>query len=302
MQIANKAFTRTRLAPTPSGYLHIGNILSFAITAAIAKRTNARILLRIDDADRERTNLAYVQDIFDTLNFLEIPWHEGPKNVQEYSKEYSQLFRMDLYRQALEELRATGELFACSCSRTQVLAINADGAYPGTCIDKQQSFETEHITWRICADERTVVEVKNLDGTITNATLPHNMSGFIVRKRDGFPAYQLTSLIDDLYFGVDLVVRGADLWPSTVAQLYLAKLLNKTNFLQTTFYHHPLLNDASGHKLSKSEGATSVHYLRRDGKSPSYIYGQIAAMFGVSEPIHNWEQLITLVEDKLNDR
>jgi glutamyl-tRNA synthetase len=92
----DKKFTRTRIAPTPSGYLHLGNALSFALTAAIARSTGAKILLRIDDLDQQRVNLAYVQDVFDTLNFLEIPWDEGPRNVIEYHDEWSQMRRMDM--------------------------------------------------------------------------------------------------------------------------------------------------------------------------------------------------------------
>src|ERR1035437_9153412 len=95
-------FKRTRIAPTPSGYLHLGNILSFAITAALARKTNAKVLLRIDDFDLERTNKLYVQDIFDTLNFLEIPWDEGPRNMKQYEQEFSQVHRMEMYKKALQ--------------------------------------------------------------------------------------------------------------------------------------------------------------------------------------------------------
>lgn len=93
-------FNKTRLAPTPSGFLHLGNIYSFALTAALARKTKSKILLRIDDADRERTNKRYVQDIFDTLDFLGIPWDEGPRNIKEYEQEYSQVHRMDIYTKA----------------------------------------------------------------------------------------------------------------------------------------------------------------------------------------------------------
>ena len=126
-------FNKTRLAPTPSGYLHLGNIYSFAVTAALARKTQAKILLRIDDADRERTNKLYVQDIFDTLDFLGIPWDEGPKNTKEYEQEYSQVHRMGIYTKALQQLRESGMLFACTCSRADVLRLNADSIYTGTC-------------------------------------------------------------------------------------------------------------------------------------------------------------------------
>jgi glutamyl/glutaminyl-tRNA synthetase len=108
-------FNRTRLAPTPSGFLHLGNILSFAITAALAEKTGAKILLRIDDLDRERVNKLYVQDIFDTLNFLEIPWDEGPRDAKEFEQTHSQMQRMAMYREALRQLADEGKVFACTC-------------------------------------------------------------------------------------------------------------------------------------------------------------------------------------------
>jgi glutamyl/glutaminyl-tRNA synthetase len=98
-------FNKTRIAPTPSGFLHLGNALSFELTASLAQKTGAKILLRIDDLDRERTNPPYVQDIFDTLNFLNIKWDEGPKDIIEYENSWSQIHRIGLYQNALEQLK-----------------------------------------------------------------------------------------------------------------------------------------------------------------------------------------------------
>src|ERR1700744_3080123 len=114
------SYKRTRIAPTPSGFLHLGNVLSFSITAALARRHDAKILLRIDDLDQARVNKNYLQDIFDTLNFLEIPWDEGPRNVGEFDQSYSQLHRMAMYNKALEKLNNGGQAFACTCSRQQL--------------------------------------------------------------------------------------------------------------------------------------------------------------------------------------
>src|SRR5882762_5324158 len=90
-------FTRTRIAPTPSGFLHLGNAFSFALTAKLARETGARLLLRIDDLDRDRVEARYVQDIFETLHFLGIPWDEGPRDILAYEATWSQVYRMDLY-------------------------------------------------------------------------------------------------------------------------------------------------------------------------------------------------------------
>src|SRR5882757_2581728 len=92
------SFRKTRIAPTPSGFLHLGNVLSFAITVALARKKGAKILLRIDDLDRERVEGRFVEDIFETLHFLEIPWDEGPGDLHEYETRFSQVHRMDVYR------------------------------------------------------------------------------------------------------------------------------------------------------------------------------------------------------------
>lgn len=288
-------FHKTRIAPTPSGFLHLGNVLSFAVTAALAIKSNARILLRIDDLDRNRVEMPYVRDIFDTLNFLEIPWHEGPRNVKEYEQEYSQLHRMHLYREALQQLKATGQIFACSCSRTQIAAGSYDGGYPGTCLDRGLLLEQADAGWRVTGTS-TVMQVKIITGERISAHLPAGMHQFLVRKKDGFPAYQLTSLIDDLHFGIDLVVRGQDLWPSTLAQHYLAGLLHRPAFQQIVFHHHPLLLEEQGKKLSKSAGAASVQYLRKEGRQPADIYTMIAQVLGWRQPVHNFQELAAILE------
>lgn len=303
---------KTRLAPTPSGFLHVGNILSFAVTATIARQMGATIFLRIDDMDRERADLRYVQDVFDTLRFLDIPWDEGPKDIREFEKEYSQVHRLDLYRGALEELRARGLVFACSCSRTQVTRDSFQGAYAGTCRDRGLLFGAKDVTWRLRTEPVEYVEVKTWrrgedlgqeglraeDAGVgrgkekqVKVTLPASMQDFVVRKRDGFPAYQLTSVLDDLYFGIDWVVRGEDLWPSTIAQHYLARALRKKAFNDIIFYHHPLLREANGHKLSKSAGATSIQHLRQEGWRPTDIYALAGRMLGLREPAGDWKTL-----------
>jgi len=287
-------FKKTRIAPTPSGYLHLGNVFSFALTAALAEKYNAQILLRIDDMDRERTNKLYVQDIFDTLNFLEIPWHEGPKDMETYEHEYSQVHRETLYSHALGQLRDEGHLFACTCSRASVLRQNADMAYPGTCRNSHISLDAANVSWRINTENAGELELKSLDGSKTSARLPAILHDFIVRKKDGLPAYQLTSVIDDLHFGIDLVVRGEDLVPSSLAQHFLASALGQPSFNEITFYHHPLIMGPAGDKLSKSAGDTSVHYLRKDHKTPADIFAMTAAMLGLKGNPTSWQELIAL--------
>jgi glutamyl/glutaminyl-tRNA synthetase len=260
---------KTRFAPTPSGFLHLGNILSFSITASLADETGAMILLRIDDLDRERAETKYIDDIFDSLHFMKIAWDEGPRNTDEFEKEYSQLHRMDKYRQALQRLRDNNEIYACTCSRARVLTDSPDGSYPGTCRDKGIPLDTENVCWRLRTTNQRGRPAENL---------PTSMQDFIVRKKDGFPAYQLTSVIDDLYYGVDLIVRGEDLRDSTLAQQFLAAVLKEDRFREISFYHHALLLDPAGKKLSKTDGDISIQFLRRQGATPGEIWSRIEAM------------------------
>ena len=289
-----KQFKKTRIAPTPSGYLHLGNIYSFSLTAALAEKTGAKILLRIDDLDRDRVNKDYVQDIFDTLDFMQIPWHEGPKNLTEFEREYSQLQRMPLYEEALAKLSEIEAIFACNCSRSQIRLSSADDAYPGTCRHKNLSLYAKDACLRLKTDERLGLSVETLTKGQQRALLPAAMKDFVVQKKDGYPAYQLASVIDDIHFGVDLIVRGQDLWNSTLAQLYLSQKLGIAEFQKATFHHHPLLTEKTGIKLSKSAGDTSIRYLRQYGIKPTDIYNNIGRMLGFKEPAENWQKLASL--------
>jgi glutamyl/glutaminyl-tRNA synthetase len=267
-------FTRTRIAPTPSGFLHLGNVFSFALTASIARNTGASILLRIDDLDQPRIQPQYVQDIFDTLRFLDIPWDEGPKNYEEYKHKFSQLHRMPLYEKALDQLREGGRVFACSCSRTTREACN--------CRDKNLSPDDPANAWRLI--------------TPASASLPESMHEFIVKKKDGFPSYQLGCVVDDHHYGVDLIVRGDDLHDSSKAQVYLAEMLGYKSFVNSTMLHHQLLMESPEQKLSKSAGSTSIQYLRQQGKTPAEIFELISTFAGCKTSLRHWENLADAVD------
>jgi glutamyl/glutaminyl-tRNA synthetase len=283
------SYNRTRIAPTPSGFLHIGNVLSFAITATLAKHSGAKILLRIDDIDQARADKQYVQDIFDTLNFLEIPWDEGPRNLKEFEGNYSQIHWMELYNGPMSQLRGKGLIYACNCSRKQLSESIC------RCEEKQLSLDADNVSWRLITSPDKKLIVKAYNGELRETELPVEMNNFVVRKKDGFPSYQLTSVIDDLRYDVDLVVRGEDLWQSTLAQHQLALSLGAGGFSQITFYHHPLIKDSSGKKLSKSAGATSVKYLREQGKSASDVYQLIGNIMGSKKIISSWSQLTDVI-------
>jgi glutamyl/glutaminyl-tRNA synthetase len=287
---SRSSFSKTRIAPTPSGFLHIGNARSFAFTAALAATTGAAILLRIDDMDRDRLNEQYVQDIFDTLHFLNIPWQEGPVNSADFEKNWSQRHRLHLYDRLLQQLVEMDAVYACTCSRTEILRANPDGTYTGNCRHRNIPLDTPDACWRLKTDSRNIV-INTLHSGPQTAIVPADMTDFVVRKKDAFPAYQLTSLADDVHFGVDLIVRGEDLFNSTLAQLWLADLLGLQQFGDTVFYHHSLVMEPDGKKLSKSAGATSIQFLRKQGSTAEDIYAKIGLMVGMKTRLQNWQQL-----------
>ncbi|MBC7446694.1 MAG: tRNA glutamyl-Q synthetase [Hymenobacteraceae bacterium] len=251
---------RSRLAPTPSGYLHAGNALNFLLTEALVERAGGRLHLRIDDLDGARVRPAYLANIFDTLHWLGIRWDSGPHNVADFQAHYSQHLRLDRYAALLAALVARpGLVYACTCSRAQVAATTGpngpNGQYAGTCRDKHLPLTTANAVWRVRVPPEATVQFT--DGFLGSRTLDvaELVGDFVIRKKDGLPAYQTASLADDIADGITLIVRGEDLLPSTAAQLWLAAQAGSgwAAFADVRFYHHPLLLDSAGRKLSKSQ-------------------------------------------------
>ncbi|MCK6694385.1 MAG: glutamate--tRNA ligase family protein [Thermoanaerobaculia bacterium] len=254
--------SRFRLAPTPSGFLHAGNAVNFTLNWLAARlHPGARVLLRIDDLDADRKRPEYVQDIFDTLNWLGLDWDEGPRDPDDFENNWSQHLRLPLYFNALDELRGGGYLFACGKSRRDLERFQ--GKYPPEFRNQHLSLDDPNVAWRVRTPE--------------GFPLPD----FIVRRRDGIPAYQLASVADDLHFGITHVIRGADLEESTAAQLFLAECLNRPDYARIQFLHHPLLKDDTGMKLSKSAGASALRQWRAEGRPAEQVFKQTTAWLGM---------------------
>lgn len=261
----------TRFAPTPSGFLHAGNAVSFILTAYIARAAGAKILLRIDDLDRARFREEYLNDVFDTLHWLGLDWDFGPKDPADFHAHWSQHRRLPAYHDLLARLQEMDMLYACSCSRSRLRADSVDYRYPGNCRHAGIPLDTHGVAWRIRVPDDAMVEYR--EGDIRQALdVAALMGDFVVRQKDGLPAYQIASLADDLHFGVDLIVRGKDLLPSTAAQIYLADRLGERTFLQATFHHHGLLLDAEGSKMSKSAGSAALKAWRMAGRSREDLF------------------------------
>ncbi len=297
----------SRLAPTPSGFLHVGNAFSFILTWLLVRRTGGSLLLRIDDLDSDRVRPEYIADIFETLDWLGLDWDHGPQSPDEFLSRYSQKHRLDLYHQLLHCLHTETDLvYACDCSRTQIQTASVNGLYPGICRDKKLSLNTPEVAWRIHVPNQTHIkpnEIRFVPVTTQGYWLDALMGDFVIRRKDGVPAYQVASLADDQHFGVTGIVRGVDLWPSTAAQIWLAQLLKETAFIQTVFYHHPLITDVQGQKLSKSAGATSLRAMRQVLASPQILFQNVAQNLGLPHRhIGKAEDLLQAFDFELPDK
>jgi glutamyl-tRNA synthetase len=273
---------KTRFAPTPSGFLHLGNAFSFILTWLIARKNQGQIVLRIDDLDTERSQPEYIQDVFDSLAWLKLDYDEGPKNAEDFSQNYSQKLRLSSYLSVLKNLENSQFIYACDCSRKQIQAQSPTGIYPKTCRELNLGLNNPAYAWRVKVPDNQVITLNDWQKGKVKIGLGAEMGDFIIKRKEQIPAYQLVSLVDDLEFGINFIIRGEDLWSSSAAQVYLANIAQLADFQQTIFYHHPLIKDFSGKKLSKSAGTTSLQYLRKQGLKPNLIYQLVAENLGIS--------------------
>lgn len=236
---------KTRLAPTPSGFLHRGNLYNMILNWWLARTASGKVLLRIDDLDRERVRMPYLDFIFRSMDWLEMDWDEGPSGPEDLLKNWSQEHRAPIYQNLKQRLRESGFLYPCSCSRnTQKIEacrckLNVDNTLPGPCNLKLALPETMHQAQ-------------------LGSSVGFTWEDPVVWKKNDTAAYHLASVADDLHFNISHVVRGEDLIPATLIQQQLAIMAGLESFEQICFVHHPLLRDDSGMKLSKSAGSQSV--------------------------------------------
>ena len=266
---------RSRIAPTPSGYLHLGNAVNFLLTWLATRSANGVLKLRIDDADSERTRPSYIEDIYRQLDWLGISWDEGPNGPDDFQKNYSQLLRVERYREVLADLRLSAHLFSCVCSRRQIRQRSRTGLYPGTCRSRTTRLAGA-CSVRVHVPAPTEIAVNG-----SRVALCQVMGDFVLWRKDDLPAYQLASLVDDLDDRINLIVRGEDLIASTAAQLFLAEKLRAEGFLRAALLHHRLIADNRGRKLSKSDNSLSLKAMREMGAIPAMVYKAAAREFGV---------------------
>ena len=261
-----------RLAPTPSGYLHLGNAVNFVLTWLLVRQGGGRLHLRIDDLDRARLRLPYLENIFQVIDWLGIDYDHGPSGPDDFLRHYSQLLHLPAYNSVLRRLRQQpGLLTASYRSRTDEQA-------------RAAPFEAPGVAWRAQVPPGTTISWSDAGQQPTQVPLGALMPDFVVRKKDAVAAYQLASVVDDLRLGTTLIVRGLDLLPSTAAQLWLAAQLSETQAFavpRVRFFHHPLLTDAAGCKLSKSTQAGAQRGVLALPGGPGAVYQAVAGLLGL---------------------
>jgi glutamyl-tRNA synthetase len=271
---------KTRIAPTPSGLLHIGNAVSFLITYCLVKCTRGTLLLRIDDLDRERYRKEYVEDIFYSLEWLGIHYDEGPISVVGFEQDWSQHHRLNMYESFLDSCLNKELVYACDCSRKELISSGEFPVYGGKCRKLNKAF-SQHRAWRWKMNNETPIQWEDLFQGRLAVPIRERMGDFVVRQRNGYPSYQIGSFLDDVHFKITHIIRGADLINSTAAQLHLAYSSGNSVFPQILFGHHQLITDDKGTKLSKSAGAISLKAWRENGQSPVSILETTRKLLGL---------------------
>jgi glutamyl-tRNA synthetase/glutamyl-Q tRNA(Asp) synthetase len=258
---------RTRFAPSPTGYLHLGHVVNAIYGWGVARHYRATVLLRIEDHDRIRCRPEYVTALLDDLDWLGFAADEGREPLLRQSH------RDARYQQALEHLRRCFHVYACTCSRKLI----GGERYGGRCRDRAIAETVPH-TLRVALEPGAERFVDLRLGPVEQS--PADQCGDLaIRDRDGQWTYQFAVTVDDMDQAVTLVIRGEDLLSSTGRQLRLARMLGRSQPPQ--FLHHPLVVNERGEKLSKSAADTGVRELRDDGLSAAEVIGRAAFAAGL---------------------
>lgn len=276
-----------RLAPTPSGYLHLGNARSFLLAWLWARARGGRVVMRVEDVDRPRCKHELREAALSELAWLGLDWDAGP-HTGEPVGDFDQSTRTEVYRGHLHKLAAAGLAYPCTCTRKDIEQASSaphgdDGAiYPGTCRGRWQSFEhakrESGVTpaWRFRFEGSYAFHDEVQGGVNIDAS---TLGDFVLWRRDDLPSYQIAVTADDAAQGVTQVLRGRDLIGSTARQLALYKALGLKPPEQ--WAHVPFIQDAAGRRMAKRDGDLALAHLRETGVDPKRIIGLLAWSAGL---------------------
>lgn len=286
-----------RLAPSPTGYLHLGNAWAFLCAWLGARSAGGRLILRVEDIDPQRSRTELALTLMEDLRWLGLDWDEGP---------YYQSERLAGYAAALENLRERGLVYPCFCTRKELRSLAGapqqgdglagEGVYPGICRNLSEAERRERLgsgrnfSWRlrVCSDGAAgggslPPEFLRIDDLVMGrVSFSTGQAGgdFALCRSDGVFAYQLAVVLDDIAMGVNQIVRGADILYSTPRQLYLYSLLGA---VPPAYAHIPLLLDHEGERLAKRHASISLRALRAAGVRPQAVVGWLAAWSGLAD-------------------
>ena len=266
---------RGRIAPSPTGMLHLGHARTFLLAAERAR--SGTLLLRNDDLDLDRCRPEFVSAMFEDLHWLGIHWNEGPDCGGPFAP-YSQSQRREFYLRAWQQLRDAGVIYPCSCSRKDLAAsasapneTDDEPLYPGKCrsrTDACEFYAPAGVNWRFRIPDGETINFEDLHLGPQCYAAGGDFGDFVVWRRDDVPAYQLAVVVDDAAMQITEVVRGEDLLKSTARQLLIYRALG---LAPPQFYHCNLVRDESGTRLAKRHDALSLRRLRESGMSAEQV-------------------------------
>ena len=285
----------TRFAPAPTGFLHLGHLVNALYVWGIAQATGGRVILRIEDHDRQRSRPEFESALLDDLERLGLaPDAPAISAFRDGATTFRQSDNVAAYSAALDRLREDGLVYACSCTRTTFAeweaehgrawrGIGCPGGCRGAALDEAAAWAAtsaapgRSLRGAVGAGSERWIDL--LAGPLADE--PAVTGDVLVRDRVGNWAYGFCVVVDDAANGVDLVIRGRDLLDATPVQLRLARLLGRE--APPRFLHHPLVRRTSGQKLSKAESDTAVREMLDAGATPAELFGRAARLAGLRD-------------------
>jgi glutamyl-tRNA synthetase len=266
---------RGRLAPSPTGFLHLGHARTFWHAQQRALAHGGQLILRNDDLDRDRCKPEFVAAMFEDLQWFGFTWSEGPDCGGPFAP-YDQSARMSSYRAALHQLIDRCVVYPCTCSRKDIQAAvtaphaaDDEAIYPGTCRENRKAeVGSRKYSWRFRVPDGESITFNDANLGPQQFVAGRDFGDFVIWRPDDVPAYQLACVVDDAAMQITEVVRGADLLVSTARQILLYRALG---WVAPDFFHCALMTDAAGVRLAKRHDALSLRQLRQQGLEPATL-------------------------------